>query len=67
MGVQKPQQAQEPDQYYLADDWVAVDQEGNGTANNGRFDQIKNAHTIAFKLCPGSRLLCVRPIHNAAV
>jgi hypothetical protein len=48
MGVRKPQQAQEPDKYNLAEDRIAVDQKGNEAAHNGSLDQIKNSHT---RLC----------------
>ena len=48
MGVGKPQQAQEPDEDNLAEDRIAVDQEGNEAAHNGSLDQVKNSHT---RLC----------------
>jgi methyl coenzyme M reductase subunit C len=57
MGVHQPQQAQEPDEDNLAEDRIAVDEEGNGAAYNGSFDQIKNSHVTAFMFSPGRRRL----------
>ena len=48
MSVHQPQQAQERDEDNLAEDRIAVDEECNGTADNGRFDQIKNSHMTLF-------------------
>ena len=67
MGVREPQQAQEPDQNNLAKDRKAVDEEGDGAANNGGLDQIKNTHTTVFKFCPGEQRLCARLLDEAAV
>ena len=39
---------QSVDSLHLAEDRIAVDQEGNGAANNGCFDQIKYSHTTLF-------------------
>ena len=50
VGVQKPQQAQKPNEHNLAEDWKGVDQEGHGPTNNCCFDQIQDVHTSAFKL-----------------
>jgi len=49
MGVQEPQQAQEPNEHDLSDEWIAVDQEGNEAANYGRLDQIENRHNTVFQ------------------
>jgi len=67
MGVREPQQAQEPDEDNLADDRIAVDEEGNHAANNGSFDQFENSHKTAFKLCPGLSRRYARLVVNAAV
>jgi hypothetical protein len=67
MGVQKPQQAQEPDEHNLADDRIAVDQEGNEPAYNGSLDQIENSHMTVFKFGHGQRRLCARLLDKAAV
>ena len=67
MGVQKPKQAQERDEDNLADERIAVDEEGDGTANNGRFDQIKNCHMTVFKLRPVTRRPAARLTDKANV
>ena len=67
MGVNQPQQAQEPDEDNLAEDRIAVDEEGNGAANDGSFDQIKNSHKTAFMFCPGLQRLCARLTDYAAL
>jgi hypothetical protein len=38
--VREPQEAQKPNQHDLTNDRKAIDEEGNGTANHGCFDQI---------------------------
>ena len=55
VGVNEPQQAQEPNEDDLAEEGVAVDKEGNRTANDGRFDQIKNSHKTVFRSRPGKQ------------
>jgi hypothetical protein len=67
MGIREPQQAQDPDAHNLAEDRIAVDQEGNETAHGGSLDQIKNSHTTVFKFCPSKRRLCARLLDKAAV
>ena len=58
VGVNEPQQAQEPNEDDLAEDGIAVDEEGNRTANDGSFDQIKNSHKTVFRSRPGRQTLC---------
>jgi hypothetical protein len=67
MGVREPQQTQEPDEDNLADNRIAVDEEGDRAANNGSFDQINNGHKTAFMFCPDRRRPCARLIDNAPV
>jgi len=68
MSVHQPQQAQERDEDNLAEERIAVDEEGNATAYHGRFDQIKNSHKTAFKfMCPGIRLPYARLADKAGV
>src|ERR1035437_9981737 len=50
--VNQPQQAQEPNEDDLAEEGVAVDEEGNRPANDGSFDQIKNSHMTVFRSRP---------------
>ncbi len=58
VGVQEPEQAQEADEDNLAEDRVAVDKEGDYSANNGSFDQVKNSHETALTFRPGIGRLC---------
>jgi hypothetical protein len=58
MGVRQPQQAQESDEDNLAEDRIAVDEEGDSAAHNGGFDQINYSHKTAFMFRPGLRRLC---------
>ncbi len=67
MGVQEPQQAQETDEHNLADDRIAVDQEGNEAAHNGSLDQIENSHKTVFKFGHGQRRFWARLLDKAAV
>jgi hypothetical protein len=67
MGVREPQEAQEADEHNLAEQRIAVDQEGNKAAHHGSLDQIKNSHTTVFKFCRSKRRLCDRLPDKAAV
>jgi hypothetical protein len=67
MSIREPKQAQEPDEHDLAEQRIAVDQEGNEAAHDGSLDQIKNSHTTVFKFCPSKRRLCARLLDKAAV
>jgi hypothetical protein len=44
VGVGKPQEGQQTDDQYLAEDWKAVDQEGADPASQGRFNQVQHVH-----------------------
>ena len=57
----------QPDEDDLAEDRIAVDQVGNGGANDRCLDQIKNSHTTLFSFCPGLRRRCFRLSNNATV
>jgi hypothetical protein len=61
VGTRKPQQAEEPNDENLADDWKTVDHEGKQSANNRCFDQTKQAHLnfplkMHVKACAGAAL-----------
>jgi hypothetical protein len=50
----------------LAEEGVAVDEEGNRAANDGSFDQIKNSHKTVFRSRPGKQPLSARLSDKAA-
>jgi hypothetical protein len=58
MGIGEPQEAEKPNNDYLADDWEAVDQKGANPASDGRFDQIQHVHNTAlnYSLFSGAAL-----------
>ena len=51
--VSQPKQSQKGDQHDLSERWKAVNQEGETAASNGRFNQIQDSHTTAFRSAAG--------------
>ncbi len=67
MGVAEPEQAQKPNKNNLAENRVAVDQEGNRTTNKGGLDQIQNRHNTKLNCTVGLRQLPARAAKKAVV
>jgi CheY-like chemotaxis protein len=67
--IGEPQQAEKPDDYHLADDREAVDQESTNTARNCRLYQVHHVHNTALKCLTATvigRMVSPRALRHTA-
>lgn len=65
VGVQQPEQTQEPDKDDLAYHWVAVDEKSDYTAHHSSFDQVNDRHNT--RLAGRHTAAFSRPRYKASV